>query len=232
MSLVNYERKGAAAVITLQNGKVNAVSSALLKDLNAALDRAAEEKAIVILAGQPGIFSGGFDLKEMVVSTEARVELVTGGSKLARRLLAHPYPVIAACTGHSVAMGCFILLGCDYRIGVKGPFKLGLNEIQIGMTMHHVGIELPRERLLPTYFHRCVNLAEMMSPEEAAVAGFLDEVVAPEQLETRALALAEQYAQLNLEAHAVTKVKMRRELLERLDAAIETDRADISSMTF
>lgn len=232
MSLVSYERKGAAAVITLQNGKVNVISSALLEELNAALDRAAEEKAVVVLAGQPGIFSGGFDLKEMMVSVEARANLVTGGSKLARRLLAHPYPVIAACTGHSVAMGCFILLGCDYRIGVEGPFKIGLNEIQIGMTMHHVGIELPRERLLPTYFHRCVNLAEMLSPEDATAAGFLDEVVAAEQLEGRALVLAEQYAQLNLEAHALTKVKMRRDLLEKLDEVIEIDRKDIASMTF
>ncbi|BFM16893.1 crotonase/enoyl-CoA hydratase family protein [Maricurvus nonylphenolicus] len=232
MSLVNYERKGAAAVITLQNGKVNVISSALLEELNAALDRAAEEKAIVVLAGQSGIFSGGFDLKEMMVSVEARANLVTGGSKLARRLLAHPYPVIAACTGHSVAMGCFILLGCDYRIGVEGPFKIGLNEIQIGMTMHHVGIELPRERLLPTYFHRCVNLAEMLSPQDATTAGFLDEVVAPEQLEERALALAEQYAQLNLEAHALTKVKMRKELLATLDEVIEIDRQAIMEMTF
>lgn len=225
MSLVNYERKGAAAIITLQNGKVNAISPDLLEELNAALDRALEEKAIVILTGQPGIFSGGFDLKVMGSGLEASVNLVTDGSQLARRLVAHPYPVIAACSGHSVAMGCFILLACDYRVGIEGPFKIALNEVRIGMTMHHFGIELPRERLLPTYFHRCVDLGQMLSPEEASVAGFLDETVAPEQLEARALELADQFSQLNLPAHAATKLKMHRELLEKLDAAIEADKS-------
>jgi enoyl-CoA hydratase/carnithine racemase len=231
MSLVNYERSGSAAIITLNNGKVNAISPDLLVELNEALDRAEQDKAVVILTGQPGILSGGFDLKIMA-EKEPRADLVTGGSKLSRRLLAHPYPVIVACSGHSVAMGCFILLAADYRIGVEGPFKIGLNEIQIGMTMHHVGIELPRARLTPVHFNRCINLAEMQTPEGAVESGFLDEIVAQDQLMGRAKALAEQYAQLNMEAHAITKVKMRKELLATLDEVIEIDRQTILDMPF
>ena len=146
---------------------------------------------------------------------------------LARRMLAHPYPIVVACTGHAVAKGAFILLSADYRVGVEGPFKIGLNEVQIGMTMHHVGIELARDRLRKSYFNRSVINAEMFDPQEALHAGFLDAVVAPESVMTAARAMAEQLSKINLTAHANTKVKARKELLDTLDAAIELDKTPI-----
>lgn len=222
--LVSYQLDDGVATLTLCNGKVNAISHDVIAGLNAALDRALSDQAVVILTGQPGILSGGYDLKIMTSSIDNAIALVTAGSLLARRMLAHPFPIVVACPGHAVAKGAFILLSADYRVGVEGAFSIGLNEVQIGLTMHHVGIELARDRLSKAAFQRSVINAEMFNPASARDAGFLDAVVAPDALMSTAQAMARQLAKINLKAHAGTKLKVRRALLATLDAAIELDK--------
>jgi enoyl-CoA hydratase len=224
MELVNIELQDKVATITIQNGKVNAISHQVIAELNEALDQAEEAGAVVILTGQPGIFSGGYDLKTMQKSMKDAMALVEQGSTLTRRMLAFPTPIISACGGHAIAKGSFILLCSDYRIGVKGPFKLGLNEVAIGMTMHQAGIEMARGRIPTNFFNRSVINAEMFGPEDAVDAGFLDKVVEPDALMDEAKALAEEYKKLNMKAHHGTKVKSRKAFLEAMDAAIEADR--------
>ena len=177
--LVNYQLNDGVATITISNGKANALSHEVFDALNEALDRAEQDKAVVILTGQPGILSGGYDLKEIQKGPKEATALVSMGSKFTRRLAAFPFPIIGACSGHAIAKGAFILLSVDYRIGIQGSFKLGLNEVAIGMTMHHAGIEIARHRLTPAHFYRSVVNAEIFSPAGAVEAGFLDEVVAP-----------------------------------------------------
>ncbi|MFW3895990.1 crotonase/enoyl-CoA hydratase family protein [Pseudomonas putida] len=221
--LINYHLDDGIATLTLNNGKVNAISPDVIAAFNSALDRAKEDRAVVIVTGQPGILSGGYDLKVMTSSPQAAMALVTAGSTLARRLLSHPYPIIVACPGHAVAKGAFLLLSADYRIGVEGPFSIGLNEVQIGMTMHHAGIELARDRLGKAAFHRSVINGEMFDPAGAVEAGFLDKVVPAEQLAETALAAARQLKKINMNAHKNTKLKVRKALLEILDDAIIRD---------
>ena len=204
-TLVTYSVLDGVATLTLVNGKVNAISPAVVVELQLALDQAEKEGAVVILTGQPGILSGGYDLKVMMSSVQAAKDLVAAGSALARRMLAHPQPIIVACSGHAVAKGAFLLLSADYRIGVEGPFQIGLNEVRIGMTLHHVGIALARDRLATPVFQRAVNNAEMFNPQGAMQAGFLDQVVAAEELMTVANAVARQLKQLNMTAHMNTK---------------------------
>lgn len=222
--LISYHLDDGIATLTLSNGKVNAISPAVIEAFNAALDQAEKDRAVVIITGQPGILSGGYDLKVMSAGPKEAVNLVTQGSTLARRLLAHPFPVIVACTGHAVAKGAFLLLSVDYRIGVEGAFSIGLNEVQIGMTMHHAGIELARDRLRKSAFHRSVINAEMFDPQAALDAGFLDKLVAPEALMQTALATARQLKKINMTAHKNTKLKVRKTLLETLDKVIVLDR--------
>ncbi|SDS74239.1 enoyl-CoA hydratase [Halopseudomonas xinjiangensis] len=222
--LVSYRLADGVAYLGLDNGKVNAVSPDVVVALNKALDQAEQDKAVVVLSGKPGILSGGYDLKVMTASADSAKSLVAAGSTLARRMLAHPYPVVVACTGHAVAKGAFLLLSADYRIGVEGPFKIGLNEVAIGMTMHHVGIELARARLTPSAFNRSVINAEMFDPADAVTAGFLDKVVAPEQFEQEVAAAAQALTKLNMGAHRNTKRKSRTALLELLDQSIEIDK--------
>ncbi|MCV2886378.1 crotonase/enoyl-CoA hydratase family protein [Aestuariibacter sp. AA17] len=221
--LVDLNLSEKVAVITLQNGKVNAISHALLDELNAALDKVEEAGVVLVIKGQAGMFSAGYDLATMKESPEAAKKLVQRGSSLTLRLLAFPTPVIAACTGHAVAKGAFILLASDYRLGVDGDFKIGLNEVAIGMTMHHAGIELAKGRLAPVYFNRSVLCAEMYSPEHAVDAGFLDRIVPAEAMDVAIEQIVNFMSQLNMKAHHQTKLKARKPLLESLANAIELD---------
>jgi enoyl-CoA hydratase len=221
--LISYHLEDGIATLTLSNGKVNAISPDVIAAFNAALDQAVTDRAVVIITGTPGILSGGYDLKVMTSGPKEAVALVTAGSTLARRLLAHPFPVIVACPGHAVAKGAFLLLSADYRIGVEGAFSIGLNEVQIGMTMHHAGIELARDRLRKSAFHRSVINGEMFNPQSAVDAGFLDVVVAADELQATALAAARQLKKINMTAHKNTKLKVRKALLETLDKAIVLD---------
>lgn len=222
--LVSYSLEDGIATLTLNNGKVNAFSHELIADFNRGLDQAEAAGAVVIVTGQPGILSGGYDLKVMMSGPQNAINLVAEGSTLARRMLAHPQPIIVACPGHAVAKGAFVLLSSDYRIGVEGPFTIGLNEVKIGMTMHHVGIAIARDRLTPPAFQRAVINAEMFTPQGALQAGFLDQVVAPEHLLSAAAEMAQQLKKLNMTAHKNTKRKARKQLLDALDAAIALDK--------
>ncbi|WP_274643130.1 crotonase/enoyl-CoA hydratase family protein [Pseudomonas serbica] len=221
--LISYHLEDGIATLTLSNGKVNAISPDVIAAFNAALDQAVTDRAVVIITGQPGILSGGYDLKVMTSGPKEAVSLVTSGSTLARRLLSHPFPVVVACPGHAVAKGAFLLLSADYRLGVDGPFSIGLNEVQIGMTMHHAGIEIARDRLSKSAFQRSVVNAEMFNPQSAVSAGYLDVVVAAEELQGAALATARQLKKINMTAHKNTKLKARKALLDALDNAIIQD---------
>ncbi|MEO9946673.1 crotonase/enoyl-CoA hydratase family protein [Paraglaciecola sp.] len=223
-NLVTCYIENNIATITLQNGKVNAISHQVIDELNQALDQAEQDKAVVVLTGQPGMLSGGYDLKVMGESMEAAMALVAKGSSLTRRMLSFPFPVLVACSGHAVAKGAFLLLAADYRIGVEGPFKIGLNEVAIGMTMHHAGLELARGRLAPVFFNRSVILAEMVSPQDAVIAGFLDKVVSEEEFLPTVNFIAKAMTKLDMKAHHQTKLKARAELLQVLDESIEKDR--------
>ena len=223
MEQINVDIENNIHTITLNNGKVNAISHQVIAEINMALDHAEKESAVVILTGQAGIFSGGYDLKTMKISSDAALALVTEGSTLARRMLAFPTPIIGANTGHAIAKGAFLLLSCDYRIGCAGNFKIGLNEVAIGMTMHNAGIELARNRIPQNYLSRAVINAELFDPESAVLAGFLDHVVEAEQLMETAQAVAKQMLSLNMAAHHGTKLKERQSILEALDAAIAID---------
>lgn len=221
--LITYHAEDGIATLALNNGKVNALSPEVITAFNAALDRAEQERAVVIVTGQPGILSGGYDLKVMTSGPKEAVALVTAGSTLARRMLSHPFPIVVACPGNAVAKGAFLLLSGDYRIGVEGPYKICLNEVQIGMTMHQAGIELARDRLRRSAFHRAVINAEAFDPQGAMDAGFLDKVVPAEQLQEAALSAARELKKINMLAHRNTKLKVRKALLDNLEAAIAQD---------
>ncbi len=225
--LVLYNLNDKVATIAIHNGKVNALSSQVFRELNAALDQAEKDQAIVVLTGQPGMLSAGYDLKEMTQGAEAASALVETGSRFCRRMMAFPLPVVVACTGHAVAKGAFLCLSADIRIGAEGAFKIGLNEVAIGMTMHHAGIEMARYRMTPAHFQRSVVCAEMFDPSAAVQAGFLDRIVSADNVLITAQAEAAKLAELNLKAHRQTKLKVRAAYLDLLDQAIAQDAKDL-----
>ena len=226
---VTYQSEDNFVVITIKNGKANAISHEVIHGLNRSLDKAQQENKVVILTGQNGIFSAGFDLKVMTKSSESAKELVIKGSKLSLRMLSFPQPIIVLCSGHAIAKGAFLLLSSDYRIGVAGDFKIGLNEVMIGMTMHHAGIAIAKARLSEVYLNRSVNNAEIYNPKEAVKAGFLDMIVPEKELLSTAIKVAEMFSKLNKKAHFETKLKVRKTHLKDLEKAIDLDNTmDIS----
>jgi len=221
--LASYEIDGRIATIAMDDGKVNALSIEMLTELHALFDRAEREQAVVILTGREKYFSAGFDLKVFASGAEPLLEMLTLGATLAERILSFPTPVVVACTGHAVAAGSFLALAADARIGVDGPYRIGLNEVKIGLTVPWFAIELARQRLHPAHFDRAVISATMYSPQEAVTAGFLDTAVAPEEIGQIALQVAGELAEVDPAAHTATKLRARAGSLAALRSAIETE---------
>jgi enoyl-CoA hydratase/carnithine racemase len=217
-ALTTYELTDGIATITLDDGKANALSVAMLAELSAAFDRAEADAAVVVLTGRERTFSGGFDLRTEPAGWPA---MVAAGARLAERILSFPQPTIAACNGNAVAMGGFLLLACDVRIGAAGDFKLGLNEVAIGLTMPWFGIALAEHRLARPYADRCVVTGALLDPREACAAGFLDRVVDAGALAAEAHAAARALAGLDRTAHAATKLRIRQHALAGVRAGVE-----------
>jgi enoyl-CoA hydratase len=228
-TLVTYHQAGATATIAMDDGKVNALSAQMFAELNAALDRAEAAGATVVLTGREGIFSAGFDLRVLRAGGPQAPALVRTGFELSARLLAFPAPVVVACTGHAIAMGVFLLLSGDFRLGAAGPYRITANEVAIGLTMPRAAVEICRQRLAPAHFNRAVILAGVYSPDEAATAGFVDRVVLPAELGPAAQEAADQLAKLDMAAHVATKHRVRQQVLAALRAAIEEDAAALAA---
>lgn len=214
---VTREQRGDVAVIRVDDGKANALGFEVLDGLLGALDDAGEAEAkAVCIVGRPGRFSAGFDLS--VMRSERAPELMVRGSDLALRLLQHPAPVVLGVTGHALAMGAVLLLTADWRVGAAGDFKLGLNEVRIGLFVPGFAVALADDRLAKGHFTEAVQLAEVYDPEGARAAGFLDEVVDADAVEERAVQRAAAWAaDLDPKAFARTREIVRGDLLARLD---------------
>jgi enoyl-CoA hydratase len=226
---VSYRLDGPVATIAMDDGKVNVLSPDMLGQVNAALDRAAADRAVVLLGGRPGIFSAGFDLRVLGAGGAESAAMVAAGFALSERLLSFPTPVVIACTGHAVAMGAFLLLSGDYRVGAAGPYKFTANEVAIGLTMPRAAIEILRQRLTPAAFNRAALLAESFSPDNAVQAGFLDRVVSAADLNDCARSAARAAAALDLDAHLAAKQRARQRTLDAIRAAIDADNREYLS---
>lgn len=221
MEPTRYTEDDGISVITMDDGKVNALSPAMISSLDAALDRAeAAGAGAVVLAGRPDRFSAGFDLGVLGAGGLEAEGMLRGAFRLAERLLRFPCPVVVACTGHALAMGLFLVCAGDHRVGAAGEFKIQANEVAIGLTMPYPALAILRHRLTPSDLDRAVGLAALYSPETAVTAGLLDEVVPPAQVVDRARAVGRSLAALDRSAHVQSKLRARAGLLRDLDRAI------------
>jgi enoyl-CoA hydratase len=228
--LVTYELADAIATVTLDDGKVNVMSRPMQAAIHTALDRAEGDDAVVVLLGRPGVFSAGFDLAVLQAGGPEATAMVRGGFELAARILAFPRPVIIGCTGHAVAMGAFLLLSGDYRIGVAGDYRLTANEVAIGLTMPHAAVAILGQRLSPSALSRAVTLAERFGPDNAVEAGFLDRVVATADLSDAVREVATAATTLDAAAHVATKRRLRAPALEAIWSGLDADEAALAAL--
>lgn len=221
--IVGYELDGGVATVTMDDGKVNALSLSMLGAIGVALDRAEADGAVVVLAGRPGRFSGGFDLGVLNAGGADARAMLRAGFELGERMLRFPNPIVCGVTGHAIAMGLFLVCSGDYRIGADGPFRITANEVAIGLTLPQSAIEILRVRAAPAHLQRAANLSEVYTPAGAVTAGLLDAVVPPDDVVSSAQEAARGFLALDRKAHADSKLRVREASLTALRAAIEAE---------
>ena len=225
---VSLERRDSVLVVHLDDGKANALSSSMIGAIGAALDQAESDDSIgaVVLHGREGKFCAGFDLSVMRGGDiSAMANLVCDGGELVSRLYGSSIPVVAACTGHALAAGALLLLGCDVRIGADVDCKIGLNEVAIGMVLPDWAFNIAIERLSRRHLQLAVATARITDARGAVDVGYLDEVAPVDAVLETAVARATELATLNGRAYAGTVRALRGELIAEMAAQIASDRA-------
>ncbi|MEZ4369748.1 MAG: crotonase/enoyl-CoA hydratase family protein [Polyangiaceae bacterium] len=220
---IQYELNDGVAILTLDDGKANALGHDVVMSLGKHLDQAEQEASAVLIVGREGKFSAGYNLKEMMAGPDSARKLVKAGGELMLRIFTFPRPVVAACTGHALAAGGILLLACDLRIGADGPFKIGLNEVPLGMTPPMYLVELARHRLSKRWYTRAVTQGQIFSPAEAADVGYLDTCVGGEELLSLAKAEAKRLGALPHAAFAEAKRREREALATAVLQGIDAD---------
>lgn len=209
------------AKISLDNGKANAISFELASDIMSALDRAKDEAKAVLICGNPGIFSAGFDLKVLAQGIDVAQKMLDQGMLMTEKIYSYPLPVITACEGHSVGMGVFIMLAADYRVGAEGEFAIRLPETAIGMHFNTILKVIAKSHINPNHHARAIIQSRPYTPTQAAEAGMLDEVVEPTKVVEQAMKRAEQLIELPADQYTTNKLHMREENIEEIRKSLD-----------
>lgn len=210
------------SIITLDDGKANVFSEEMSKQINQCLDDVPTDTGCLVLQGRDGMFSAGFDLKVIQNGEVQKIlDMSSSGFKLLARVFSFPRPVIASCSGHGIALGTFLLCCCDFRVGIKGDFILGANEMRTNMVIPTPILELIRFRLNPSYKYRAILGAEMYSMEEAKEAGLLDIVVDPKELKNFVMEKAKDLATMGHPSYSLTKELLIKDSLIKINNGIK-----------
>ena len=203
-------------VASIDDGKVNALSTEVISGIRSAVATASDQGCPLVITGRDGCFSAGFDLRVMRGDMSLASALFAEGACLYRAIVEAPVPIVASCTGHALAGGALLLLAADYRFGRRGPYRLGLNEVSIGMALPNFAVVMATHRLERRHLTSATMFAEVVSPDRAVEFGILDELA--ESPLAAACALAQSLAQLPLDAFSATKRRIRRDLVQELGA--------------
>ena len=220
--LATFSQEDDISIITLDDGKANVFSPTMINHVHDCLDKVPTEKGALIIAGREGMFSGGFDLK-IISSGDMKLiqEMTISGFRLLSRILTFPRPVLAACTGHGIALGTFLLCCCDYRIGSKGEYLIGANEMRTNMVIPVPILELIRFRISQRHKYRAILGAEMYPIESAVDAGLMDEAVDTENLMELAMLKAKDLATMGHPSYSLTKELFIKDVATKINNALD-----------
>lgn len=222
-TLVRYDLNKDVATLRMDDGKANVMNIAMLSALNEALDRAEKEARVVVLSGREGAFSGGFDLTVFKRGGPDVQTMLEAGMRLCARLVDYPLPVIAACTGHAVALGAFLLLSCDLRVGVDVGARFQINEVRMGMVLPRLTLEVCRRKLAPAQLHAAATLGLAFTPASALVAGFVDELVPAYAMQEAVQRHCADLLTLDVKTFATNKRRINAQVIEAMARAIDAD---------
>lgn len=221
--MLTYTLEQSVAIVRMDDGKANALSAEMIEALLGALTRAEGEATAMVLAGRPDRFCAGFDLRVMMSGPDNARALLQQGSALLLRLYGATLPLVVACTGHALAGGALVVLTGDQRIGAAGAYRLGLNEVSIGLPVPVLAMELARDRLAPAELVRATLLAQIYAPDEALRAGYLDAVVPADQVIPQAIEVATQLGALGKPAFRATKTRLRGATIDHITRTLDSD---------
>ena len=219
--IATFKKEEDISIITLDDGKANVFSSEMSQQVNDCLDQVETEKGCLIITGKEGMFSAGLDLKTIQSGDMEKIlDMSSSAFKLLARIFSFPRPVIAACSGHGIALGTFLICCCDYRIGIKGDFMLGANEMRTNMVIPTPILELIKFRVNNSHKYRAVLGAEMYTLEKAKEAGLMDDVVNPEDLIQVAMEKAKDLATMGHPSYTLTKELFIAEPMSKINEAM------------
>ena len=222
-TLLDYSLSDGVATLHLNDGKANALSYEMIAALSKAIRRAEEEAQAAVILGMPGKFCAGFDLKIMQRSLSDAADLLREGGALYVQMLRSSIPLLSACTGHALAGGALLLLASDYSVGVEGAFKLGLNEVHIGLPLPLLALELTRYKLDARRLNEATLFGTLYEPIDAQRIGYLNETCTPDQFEKRVFERAAGMAQINRVAFKETKQRLWGGLATQIEATLQAD---------
>jgi len=221
-SFATLSQEEEISIITLDDGKANVFSEEMTQAINDCLDKVPTDSGSLIITGRPGMFSAGFDLKVIASGDLPKIKKMSlSGFKLLSRIFSFPRPVVAACSGHGIALGTFLLCCCDYRIGIKGEFLLGANEMKTNMVIPTPILELIKFRISPSHKYRSILGAEMYQLDKAIDAGLMDQVEEAETLMDAAIEKAKDLATMGHPSYTLTKALFIKDVADSIDNAIK-----------
>lgn len=220
--LASLKSEENVSVITLDDGKVNAFSPAMITEVQSLLDQVPTDSGALMFTGREGMFTAGFDLKVMMSDPSAATQMVKTGFQMLQRIFSFPRPVVSACSGHAIAMGAFLLCSSDYRIASKGDYKVGANELRNNMIIPTPILEIAKFKLSRTHKQRALLNAEMYSMENAIEPGYIDELVDADKLYEAALVKAKDLATLAHPQYHQTKKIDQEDVIKKISSGIDS----------
>lgn len=218
--LVERIQHGQVRELQLARPPVNALDPALCSAITGAVAEAiADDCHGIVLAGGPNVFSAGLDVPFLLSLGDDTAALTAAWESFfdaARAIAACPVPIAAAIAGHAPAGGCVLALCCDYRVMASGPFRIGLNETQVGLVAPE-GIQRLLRRVVGTYrAERMLVSGDMLDAEQALQAGLVDELVEIDNVAHRARIWLAQLLTLPRQAMLQTRAIARADMIEAL----------------
>ncbi|MEZ4391028.1 MAG: enoyl-CoA hydratase/isomerase family protein [Polyangiales bacterium] len=221
--MIEREMQGAVVVLRMAHGKVNALDLELCDGLASALAaEGASDARAVVLTGSGRAFSAGVDLRRLADGGRPYIDrFLPSLERLFRAVLDLPKPLIAAVNGHAIAGGCIAAAGCDHVLLARGPARMGITELAVGVPFPALPLAMMASRVSPSALRALVYGASTYAVDDALRVGLADELCEPDALLPRALELAAKRGEVPAGAYAMT----RRMFAEPIYATVARQRA-------
>lgn len=217
METISIHKEDDHVIVRLNRGKSNPINTQMILELSDAFRQLEEDEEAqgVVLSGKGNFFSAGLDLPELYQYTPEEFEhFWQSFMSLVKQMLSFPKPLIASITGHSPAGGCVLAITCDYRVMSEGNYRIGLNEIPVGIIVPGYLMQLYAQWVGERNAYQFLMEGKLLLPDEAMQAGLVDEVVPLEEVEATALKKLKHYLSFNQNAWRNTKVNLRRRIID------------------